>query len=172
MAVQRGKEGKYICCCSVTKLCPTLCNSMDCSTPGLLVPHSLPEFAQTHVHWVGDAIQLSHPLLPSSPFAVNLSHHWGLFQWVSSFHHMAKALELQYQSFQWIFRVISLGIQESCKSLLQQHNSKASILQCSTFFTFQLSNFYMTTGKTIALTRWTFVGKVMSLLFKCCLGLS
>ena len=65
-----------------------------------------------------------------------------------------------------------LAVQGTLKSLLQQHNSKASILQCSTFFTFQLSNSYMTTGKTIALTRWTFVGKVMSLLFNCCLGLS
>ena len=64
MAVQRGKEGKYICCCSVTKLCPTLCNSMDCSTPGLLVPHHLSEFAQVHVHCIGDAIQPSHPLVP------------------------------------------------------------------------------------------------------------
>ena len=70
MAVQRGKEGKYICCCSLTKLCPTLCNSIDCSTPGLPVPHSLPEFAQTQVHWVGDAIQPSHPLSPSSPLAL------------------------------------------------------------------------------------------------------
>ena len=77
-------KGKYnCCCCSVTKPCPTLCSSMDCSTPGLPVPHSLPGFAQTHVHWVGDAIQPSHPLLPSSLFAFNLSQHQGLFQWVS-----------------------------------------------------------------------------------------
>ena len=88
---------------SVTQSCPTLCNPMDCSTPGLSVHHQLPEFTQTHVHWVGDAIQPSHPLSsPSSP-ALNLSQHQGFFQWVSSLHHVAKVLEfqLQHQSFQW-----------------------------------------------------------------------
>ena len=76
---------------------------MDCSIPGLPVLHYLPEFAQTHVHWVGDAVQTSHPLSPPSPPALNLSQHRGLFQWVSSLHQVAKVLELQ--SFQWIFRV-------------------------------------------------------------------
>ena len=71
---------KYICCCSVTKSCPTFCNPMDCSTPGLPVPHRLLEFTQVHVHQVGDAIQPSHPLLPSSPPALNLSQNQGLFQ--------------------------------------------------------------------------------------------
>ena len=95
------------CCCSVTKLCPILCDPVDCSTPGLPVLHYLPEFTQTHVHWVGDAIPPSHPLLPPSPPAFNLSQHQGLFQWVSSSCYMAKVLELQlqHQSFQWIFRV-------------------------------------------------------------------
>ena len=78
---------------------------MDCSTPGYPVLHYLLEFAQTHVHWVGDAIQPFHPLPPLSPPALNLSQHWGLFHWVSSSHQVAKGLELQlqHQSFQWIF---------------------------------------------------------------------
>ena len=91
---------------SVTQSCPTLCNPMDCSTPGLPVHHQLPEFTQTHVHWVGDAIQPFHPLSSPSPPAFNLSQHQGLFKWVSSLHQVAKVLEfqLQHQSFQWIFR--------------------------------------------------------------------
>ena len=91
---------------SFTQLCPTLCDPIDCNTPGLPVHHQLPEFTQTHVDWVGDAIQPSHPRLsPSSP-AFNLSQHQGLFQWVSSSHQGARALELQFQhqSLQWIFR--------------------------------------------------------------------
>ena len=71
-------------CCSVAKLCPALCDPMDCSTPGLPVLHYLPEFAQTHVHWVGDTIQPSHPLSPPFPPALNLSQHQGIFQWVDS----------------------------------------------------------------------------------------
>ena len=83
--------------------CPTLCDPMDCSRPGLPVHHQLPEFTQTHVHWVGDDIQPSHPLLSPSPPAFNISQHQGLFKWVSSFHQLAKVLEfqLQHQSFQW-----------------------------------------------------------------------
>ena len=85
--------------------CPTLCSLMDCSTPGFLVLYSLPKLAQTHVHWVGDAIQPSHPLSSASP-ALSLSQHQGLFQWVSSSHQMARVLELQiqHQSFQKILR--------------------------------------------------------------------
>ena len=75
---------------SVTQLCLTLCNPMNRSTPGLLVHHQLPEFTQTHVHRVGDAIQPSHPLSSPSPLALNLSQHQGLFQWVSSLHQVAK----------------------------------------------------------------------------------
>ena len=102
-----GKKSKKIPCCSVTELCPTLWDPVDCSTPGLPVPHYLPEFAQVHFHWISDSIQPSHPLSPSSPFAFNLSQHRGLFQWVSSLHQVAKILELQlqHQSFQLIFRV-------------------------------------------------------------------
>ena len=89
-------------CCSVTKLCPTLHNPMDCSTRGFPVPHHLPEFAQVHVHWISDAIQPSHPLSPSFPSAFNPSQHQDLFQWVSSPHQVAKVLDfkLKHQSFQ------------------------------------------------------------------------
>ena len=75
--------------------CVRLCNPMNCSTPGLPVHHQLPEFTQTHAHWVGDAIQPSHPLLSPSPPALNLSLHQGLFQWISSLHQVAKVLEFQ-----------------------------------------------------------------------------
>ena len=95
---------------SVSQLCPTLCDRIDCSTPGLPVHHQLPGFTQTHVHWVSDAIQPSYPLLPPSPPAFNLSQHQGLFKWVSFSHQVAKVLEfqLQVQSFQWIFRTAFL----------------------------------------------------------------
>ena len=88
---------------SVTQLCPTLCNPMNCSKPGLPVHHQLPELTQTHAHRVGDAIQPSHPLLSPPPSAPNPSQHQGLFQWVNSSHEVAKVLEfqLQHQSFQW-----------------------------------------------------------------------
>ena len=76
-------------CCSVAQSCPTLCSPMDRSTPGFPVHHHLLELAQTHVHWVGDAIQPSHPLSPPSPPALNLSQHQGLFQWVDSSHQVA-----------------------------------------------------------------------------------
>ena len=87
----------------VTQSCPTLCDPMNCSTPGLPVHHQHPESTQTHVHWVGDAIQPSHPLSSSSPPVLNLAHHQGLFKWVSSSHQVAKVLEfhLQHQSYQW-----------------------------------------------------------------------
>ena len=77
-------DEKHLCCCLVVKSWLTLCNPMDCSVPGSPVLHRLLEFAQIHVHWVGDAIQSSHPLSPPSPPALNLSQHQGLFQWVSS----------------------------------------------------------------------------------------
>ena len=93
------------CCCSVAKSCLTLGDRMDCSTPGPSVFHHLPEFVQTHVHRVSDAIQPSHLLLSPSPPAFSLSQHQDLFQWVSSSHQVAKELELQHQSFQWISRV-------------------------------------------------------------------
>ena len=90
---------------SVARSCLTLCDPMDCSTPGLPVHHKLLDFIQTHVHWVHDAFQSSHPLSSPSPPAFNLSQHQGLFQWVNSSHQVAKVLkfQLQHQSFQWIF---------------------------------------------------------------------
>ena len=139
-------------CChgSVQSLsCLTLCDPMNCSIPGFPVHHQLPELTQTHVHRVGDATQPSHPLLSPSPPAFNLSQHQSLSQWVSSSHEVAKVLEfqLQHQSFQWIYiGLISfrkdwldlLSVQGTLKSLLQHHSSKASLLQCSAFFTVQL----------------------------------
>ena len=97
-----------VCCsCSVTKSCPTLCNPMDCSMPDFPILHHLMELSQTHAYWVSEAIQPSHPLLSPSPPAFNLSQLQGLFQLVSSLHQVAKVLELQlqHQSFQWIFRI-------------------------------------------------------------------
>ena len=148
---------------------------MDCSTSGLPVHHQLLELTQTHVHQVSDAVQLSHPLSSPSPPTFNFSQHQGLLKWVSSSHQVAKVLEfqLQHQYFYEYsglisFRIDWLGlleVQGTLKSLLLHHGSKASILQCSACFIIQLSHPYMTTGKTIALTRQTFVGKVMSLLF-------
>ena len=148
---------------------------MDCSMPGLPVHHQLLEVTQNYVHWVGDAIQSSHPLLSPSPPAFNLSQHQGLCKWVSFSHHVAKYWSFIFNispsnepsgliSFRmdWLDLLAVIG---TLKSLLQHHSSKASILLCSAFFIVQLSHPYMTTGKTIALTTWTFVGKVMSLLF-------
>ena len=88
---------------SATQLCPTLCDPMNGSMPGLPVHHQLPKFTQSHIHWVGNAIQPSHPLLSPSPPAFNLSQHQDLFNWVSSSHQVANILEfqLQHQSFQW-----------------------------------------------------------------------
>ena len=148
----------YIQFSSVTQLCPTLCDPINCSMPGLPVHHQLPKLTRTHVHWVGDAIQPSHPLLSPSPPTFNLPQHQGLFKWVSSLQQVAKVLQLhlQYQSFQWILGLISfrmdwldfLAVQVTLKSLLQHHSSKASFLQCSTFFMVQLSHPYKTTEKT------------------------
>ena len=97
----------YDCCCSVANSCPTVWDPMNCSTSGYPVLYYLPEFTQTHVHWIHDAIQPSHSLSLSSPPAHNLSQDQGILQWVSCSHQVAKVLELQfqYQSFQWIFRV-------------------------------------------------------------------
>ena len=147
---------------------------MDCSTPGLPVHHQLPEFTQTHVHWVGDAIQPSHPLSSPSPPAFNfpsirvfsnesvLCIRWPKY-WSFSFNINPSNEHPGLISFRmdWLDH---LAIQGTLKSLLWHHSSKASILSCSAFFTVQLSHSYITTGKTIALTRWTFVDKVLSLL--------
>ena len=159
---------------SVTQSCPTLCDPMNRSTPGLHVHHHLPEFTQTHIHRVGDAIQPSHSLsspslLPPIPPSIRV------FSNESSLH----MRWLKYWSFSFSispskehpglisFRMDGLdllAVQGTLKSLLQHHSSNTSVPQRSAFFTVQLSHPYMTTGKTIALTRRTFVGKVMSLL--------
>ena len=158
------------CYCSVTQSCPALCDPLDCSTPSLPVHHQLPEVTQTNVHWVSDAIQPSHPLSSPSPPAFNLSQHQGLFQWVSSSHQVAKVLEfqLQYQSFQWTPLGWTAWISLQSKGFSRVFsNTTVQKYQFFTLslFTVQLSHLYMTTGKTIALTTWTFVGKMMSLLF-------
>ena len=163
-----------VCFCSFTKSCSILCSSMDCSTPGFPVLHYLPEFAQIHVHWVGDAIQPSHPLL--SPLLMP-----SIFPSIRVFSHEL-ALHIRWPKY-WNFSfsispsndysgLISfkidwfdlLAIQGTLKSLLQHHSLKALILQHSPFFIVQLSHPYMTTGKTIALTIWTIVSKMLFLL--------
>ena len=146
---------------------------MDCSIPGSSVLHYLPEFAQSYVHWVGDAIQPSYPLLPPFLPVLNLSQHQDLFQWVGSSHQVAKVLELQHQSFQWIQDWFTLRLTDLMSLLSKGVSSifssttvwKASILPCLAFSVIQLSHLYLTTGKIIALTIWTSDGKVMSLLF-------
>ena len=160
------------CCCSVAKSCPTLCDPMGCSMPVFSVLHSLLEIAQTYVHWVSDAIQPSHPLSSPSPPAFNFSQNQGLFQWLRLLIRWPKYSSFSFNispsnehpgliSFRMDWLDL-LAVQGTFKSLLQHHSSKASILQCSAFFIVQLAHPYMTTGKTIALTRWTFVGTVMS----------
>ena len=162
-------------CCSVAKSCPTLCDPMNLSTPAFPVLHCLPEFAQIRVHWVSNAIQPSHPLLPPSPPALNFSSirvfsnesticimwpkYWNFSFNINPSNEYSGWLPLGLDWFDL------LAVQGTLKSLLQHHSSKASILQHSAFFMVQLSHPYMTAGKTIALNRQTFVGKVMSLLF-------
>ena len=148
---------------------------MQCSTPGLYVHHQLPEFTQTHVHWVGDPIQQSHPLSSPFPPTFNLSQHqvlstestlrfrWPKY-WSSSFSISPSNEYSGLISFKMDWLDL-LAVQGTLKSLLQHHSSKASILWLSAFFIIQPSYPYMTTGKTGALTRRTFVGEVMSLLF-------
>ena len=148
---------------------------MNHSTPGLPVHHKLPEFTQTHAHRVGDAIQPSHPLLSPSPPApippsirvfsnestlrIRWPKHWSFSFSISPSKEHPGLISFRMD---WLDL---LAVQGTLKSLLQHHRSKASIFQHSAFFTVQLSHSYMTTGETIALTRQTFVGKVMSLLF-------
>ena len=157
--------------CSVTKSCPTLHDPGDYSTLCLPVLHHLLEFAQIHVHWVGDAIQPSHPLSSPSPPSLNLSQHQNLSKWVSYLPKWPK-----YWSFSFsispsneysgliYFRIDLLDLhaaQWALKSLLQQSSLKASTIWHSVFFMIPLSHPYLTTEKTIALIVWTFVGKVM-----------
>ena len=159
----------------VTQSCPTLCDPMNRSTPGLPVHHQLPEFTQTHVHRVGDTIQLSHPLSSTSPppsifhsirvfsnesvLCIRWPKYWSFSFSISPSNEYSGLISFRMD---WLDL---LSVKGTLKSLLQHHSSKASIIQCSVFFIVQLSYAYMTAGKTIVLTRRTFIGKVMSLLF-------
>ena len=156
---------------SVTQSCKTICNLMDCSTPCFPVHHQLLEHAQTHVHRVGDAIQPSHPQFCLFPPAFNLSQCQGLFQWVNPLYQVGQRIGASASA-----SVLPVNIQDwfpsgltGLISLLFKglsgifSNTKPSVLQCSVSFMVQLSLSYMTTGKTIALTRHIFVSKVMSL---------
>ena len=157
----------------VIKLCLTFCDPMDCTMPGFPIPHYLLEFAQVHVHW--SVVPCNHLilycpllLLPSSFPSTRvfssesaLSIRWPTF-WSFSINLFNKYSGLISLRINWFDL---LAVQGTLKSLIQHHNLKASGFQCSAFFMIQLSHLYMATGKTIALTRWTFVGKVMPLLF-------
>ena len=178
----------------VAQSCPTLSDPMDCSLPGSsihgifqarvlewvaiafsYVHQQLPELTQTHAHWIGDAIQPSHPLSSPSPPTISLSQHQGhsnesvlLSRWPKYWSFSFSISPSNEYSGLISFRMDRLhlpAVQGTLKSLLQHHSSKASILQGSAFFIVQLSYPYMTTGKIIALTRQNFIGKVMSLLF-------
>ena len=155
------KKISLSCCCPVTQSCLTLYDPMDCSTPGFPVLHHLLELAQTQVHWVGDAIQPSCPLLSPSPPAFNLSQHqvfsseltlciWWPKYWSFSFGLSSSDEYSGLISFR-IDWFDLLAVQGTLQSLLQHHSSKASILRHSTFFKVQLSHPYMTTGKIISL---------------------
>ena len=159
---------------SVAQSCPTPFNSMECIMPGLHVHHQVPEFTQTHVHWVGDAIQQSHSLSTPSPtfnrFSIRvfsnesvLHIRWPKY-WSFSFSISPSNEYSGLISFRMDWLDL-LAVQGTLRSLPQHHSSKASILWHSAFFIVQLSHPYLTTGKTIALTRQTYLGKVMSLLF-------
>ena len=155
---------------------------MNRSTPGFPVHHQHPEFTQTHIHRVGDAIQPSHPLSSPSPSApippsirvfsnestlhMRWPKYWSFSLSISPSNEYSGLISFRVD---WLDL---LAVQRTLKRLLQHYSSKASILQFSAFFIVQLSHLYMTAGKTIALTRQTFVGKVMSLFLICCLGWS
>ena len=168
----RETGGIYLYISLVTQSCPTLSNPMEWSMPGFPVHHQLPEHTQTHIHWVGDAIQPSHPrrpllLLPSifpsiwvfsneSILHNRWSKYWSFSFSISPSNDYSVLISFRMN---WLYL---LAVQGTFKSLLQYHSSKASILWCSAFCIVQLSHLYMITGNTIALTRWTFVGKGIS----------
>ena len=168
---------------SVAQSCPTLCDPMDCHMPGLLVNRQLPEFVQIHVHWWSQWCHqpshplLSHLLLPSifpsirvfsngSVLRIRWPKYWSFNFGISPSNEYSGLISFRMD---WL---ALLGVQGTLKSLLQYHSTKASIIWCSAFFIVQLSYPYMTTGKTIPLTRRAFVGKVLCLLLICCLGRS
>ena len=160
---------------SVAQSCPTLCDPMDCSMPGLPIHHQLPEFTQTHVHWVSDAFQPSHLccalLFPPSIFpsirvfsnetvlCIRWQKYWSFSFSISPSNEYSGLISFRVD---WFYL---LAVQGTLKNLLQCPSSEALVLRRSAFCMVQLSHPYVTTGKTIALMRWTFVGKVMSVLF-------
>ena len=150
-------------------MCLTLCDPMDCSKLGFSVHHHPPELAQTHVHRVSDAIQPSHSLSPLLflPSIFSSIESFPVSQFFTSSSQSIRVSASNEYSGLIPFRIdwFDLVVQGTLKSLLQHHSLKASILWCSAFFTVQLSHPYMTIGKTVALTIWTFVSKVISLLF-------
>ena len=167
--IENGKFDNRNCCCSGPKLCPVLCNPMDWSTPGFPVLCHLPELAKTHLHWVGDAIQPSHPLhslllLPlifpnirvfssELTFCIRWPEYWSFSFSISPSSEYSGLIS---------FRIVwfdLLAVQRTFQSLSQPHSSKASILQRSAFFVVQLSHLYISIGKTIALTVWTMLAK-------------
>ena len=155
---------------SVTQSCLTLCDSRDCSTPGFPVPSPTPEACSNSCHAIQPSHPLSYPLLPSVFPSIRVFSYesvllirWPKY-WSFSFSISPSSEYPGLISFR-MDRLDLLAVQGTLKSLLQHHSSKASILQCSAFFIVQLSHPYLTTGKTIALTLQTLIGKVMSLLF-------
>ena len=153
---------------SVAQSCPTLCDPWDCSTAGFPVHYQLPELAQTHVHRVRDVIQLSHPLSSPSPlpsifsasgsflmsqFFTSGGQYWSFSFSISLSNKYSGLISFRIDGFDL------LAVQGTLKNLLQQHSSKASILQSSAFFIVHLSHSHMTTGKAIAWTIWTFLAK-------------
>ena len=160
-------------CNSVTKSCPTLCNPMNYSMLGFPALHCLLEFANTHAQWLM-SIQPSHPLSPSYPFAFNLPQHQSLFQWVGSSHQVVKVLEhqLQPQFFQWIFKFYFLKdwlvwspycLRNSQEPSPALHLDSINLLALSLLYGLTLASIHDCCQK--AVTKWNFVGKVMSLLF-------
>ena len=160
---------------SVTQSGPTICDPMDCSTPDFSVHHQLPELGQAHIHQVGDAIQPPNPLSSPSPPAfdfffsirvfskesvphIRWPKYWSFSFNISPSNEYSGLISFRIDGFDL------LAVQRTLRSFLQQHSSKESILRHSAFFIVQLSRPYMTIGKTIALTRQTFVGKIKSLL--------
>ena len=175
-AVQQSESATHTyrgCCCSVTKLCPTLCNPLDCSTPGLPVPQHLPEFTQVRVHCISDAIQQSYPLMPSSAanfssirdfsnelaFHIGWPNYWSFSFSISPSNEYSRLISRKIDCFDL------LAVQGTLGSLLHHHSLKASVVCCSAFFMVQLLQLYMTTENTITLTIQTFIGRVISLLF-------
>ena len=169
------EDWSHCCCCSVIQSCPTLCNPIDCSMPGFPVHHQPPELAQTHAHWVSDAIQTSLSQLTPSPPSFNLSQHQGFFpmSWLftlgsqsigASASASALPVNIHGLSSLRLTGLISLLFKGLSGVFSSTTVGRLSILQCSAFFMVRLSQPYVTTGKIIALIIWTSVSREMSLL--------